>query len=94
LSKPNQKQFVIKQAILTLGQKEGRLEISEISNNCNEKKRLVKAVAKNMIEKDNFDAEYFKSSNSIVFNRQIVNKEIDDLLKVYQEWEEEKKEKR
>lgn len=85
-------QFKIKKSVLTFGKKGGRLEIKEISEETKESKRVVIPVVKKMIEEHEIDADYFKSSKSIVYNRKTVSNEIDMLINEFKEWEEEKKE--
>jgi len=85
-------QFEIKKSVLTFGKKGGRLEIKEVAEQTEESKRVIIPVVKKMIENNEIDADYFKSSKSIVYNRKTVSNEIDALISEFKEWEEGKKE--
>jgi parallel beta-helix repeat protein len=86
--------FKIKKSILIFGKRGGRLELDNITEETGENKNIIIPVIKNMIQENEIDAEYFKSSKSIVFNRQTIGNEIDKLVEEYQKWEEEKKGKK
>ena len=78
---------LIKKTILDLGTKYTRLEIKEISETCGVDKKTIINVANDMIKNNEIYGQYFKSSNSIVFNQQANIDEIDKLMLIYQEWE-------
>ena len=84
----------IKKAVLDLGTKFTRLEIKEIKEKCNvESTDLIVDVIKKMIKDKMIYAEYFSSSSAIAFDQQANIEEIDNLLKKYEQWEKEEKEK-
>ena len=83
----------IKNIILSLSIKFDRLHISEIVERCNEKEELVKKAAIDMINKKEIYAEYFKSTKSVVFDKQANLAEIDILINKYREWERKKNDK-
>lgn len=84
----------IRKVVLDLGAKFSKLEIQEIKEKCDvESTDLILEVIKKMIKNHEIYAEYFSSSNSIAFDQQANSKEIDNLLKKYEQWEKEEKDK-
>ena len=84
----------IKKAVLDLGTKFTKLEIKEIKEKCNvESTDLIVDVIKKMIKDKMIYAEYFSSSSAIAFDQRTNIEEIDNLLKKYEQWEKEEKEK-
>ncbi len=84
---------LVKKKILELGTKYDRLEIKEIMEISNIEANLEDFVVKtinDMINNKEIYAEYFSSSKSIAFNSQANMDEIDNLMKVYEEWEKNK----
>ena len=79
----------IKNTILNLGTKFGRLHIMEISEECGEDESLIISTVREMIEGSEIYAKYFESSKSVAFDQQTNIKEIDKLMEQYQQWEKE-----
>ena len=82
------KEALIRKTILDLGTKYDRLEVKEISEECNVNKNSIIIVIKKMIQNREIFAEYFNSSKSVSFNLQSNINEIDELMAKYNEWEE------
>lgn len=78
----------IKNTILNLGTKFGRLHIMEISEECGEDESLIISTVREMIEGNEIYAKYFESSKSVAFDQQANIEEIDKLMASYKEWEE------
>ena len=78
----------IKNTILNLGVKFDRLHIAEIVEKCSESEGDIIDTALEMIKNKEIYAEYFKSTQSVVFDKQANIDEIDKLMEVYKEWEE------
>ena len=78
----------IKNTILNLGVKFDRLHIAEIVEKCSESEGDIIDTALEMIKNKEIYAEYFKSTQSVVFDKQANNDEIDKLMEAYKEWEE------
>jgi WD40 repeat protein len=84
-----QEQEIIKKRILQLGMKYNRLDIREISEQAQVLDlNLVDLVIKEMIKNEEIYGEYFESSKSLVFDKRMNIKEIDNLMAKYKEWEE------
>jgi len=80
---------IIKKNILELGTNVDRLFISDIMKATNiDEEDLVISVIKEMVEKKEIYGEYFSVSKSIAFDLQANVKEIDNLMKKYEDWEE------
>ncbi len=79
----------IKNTILNLGTKFGRLHIMEISEECGEVESLIISTVREMIEGSEIYAKYFESSKWVAFDQQANIKEIDKLMEQYQQWEKE-----
>ena len=79
------KEALIRKTILDLGTKYDRLEVKEISEECNVNKNSIITVIKKMIQNREIFAEYFHSSKSVSFNLQSNIDEIDDLMAKYRE---------
>lgn len=83
----------IRQILLDAGTKFSRIKIKEISEYSKVDKTSIISIIQKMIQNKEIHGEYFKSSRSISFN-QIANiEEIDNLLEIYNKWEEESIEK-
>ena len=78
----------IKNTILNLGVKFDRLHIAEIVEKCSESEGDIIDAALEMIKNKEIYAEYFKSTQSVVFDKQANIDEIDKLMSTYKEWEE------
>ena len=78
----------IKNTILNLGVKFDRLHIAEIVEKCSESEGDIIDTALEMIKNKEIYAEYFKSTQSVVFDKQANIDEIDRLMATYKEWEE------
>ncbi|TFF95892.1 MAG: hypothetical protein EU547_07005 [Promethearchaeota archaeon] len=78
---------LIKKSILNLGTKYPRLEINEIAEKTNEYPELIIQIVKEMINSGEIYAEYFHKTKSVAFNQQANINEIDNLMKIYKEWE-------
>jgi len=89
---------IIRKLILDLGTKYPKLQVKEIAETCkNELKTKIELSTiirriREMIANNEIYAQYFKSSNTIVFNQQSNIEEIDKLMDMYSKWE--KKEKK
>ena len=79
---------IIKKTILDLGTQYANLEVREISEACNLDKVTIIEIINDMIENNEIYAEYFKSNKTVAFNKQSNIKEIDNLMAMYQDWEE------
>ncbi len=80
-------EWKIKQTVLRLGIKYPRLHITEIAEKIEEPEDCIIVVARRMIKNKEINAEYFKSTRSLVFNQQANIDEIDDLMKKFEDWE-------
>jgi len=78
----------IKNAILNLGTRFDRLHISEIAEKCGESEINILKVAKDMIQRKEIYAEYFSSTQSVVFDKKANIIEIDALMDHFKKWEE------
>ncbi len=86
---------IIKKTILELGTKFTRLQIVEISEECDVKdEKLIVDIVREMIDNKEIYAQYFSSTKSVAFNQQANIDEIDKLMATYKEWEEKKVEKK
>lgn len=79
----------IKNTILNLGVKFGRLQVVEIAEECGESNKLIITTVKEMIENKEIYARYFSSTQTVAFDQQANIDEIDALMKQYKKWEEE-----
>ncbi len=77
----------IKNTILNLGVKFDRLHVDEIAEKCGELEDDIINTALDMIDKKEIYAEYFKSTKSVVFDKQANIDEIDALMEQYKKWE-------
>jgi len=84
----------IRRTILKLGVKYSRLQIAEIGEKCGEPEDCIIVVARDMIKNKEIYAEYFKSTKSLVFDQQANIDEIDNLMKKFEEWEKESRDKK
>ena len=84
---------IIRKTALDFGTKYSRIEIREISKKCNKDPRFIIQIIKKMIEDQEIYAEYFSSTKSVVFDKNANIEAINILMKKYEEWETEKKEK-
>lgn len=73
---------------MQLGVKYTRLQIPEIAEKCDEPEDTIVVVAKEMIEKKEIHAEYFESTQSLVFDQTPNVEEIEALMNQYKIWEE------
>jgi hypothetical protein len=79
----------IKRSILDLGTKYNRINLSDITENAGiGDEKLVSYVILDMIDKKEIYAKYFKSTKTIVFDKEMIIDRIDDLMEKYKEWEE------
>ena len=86
---------MIKKTVLELGTKFGRLQIAEISEECDIKdEQLIVDTVREMIDNKEIYAQYFSSTKSVAFDQQANIDEIDKLMATYKEWEEKKVEKK
>ena len=81
---------LIKKTVLELGIEYANLEVREISEACNVNKMAIIDTIQEMIENNEIHAEYFKSSKTVAFNKQANIEEIDNLMAMYQGWDEDK----
>lgn len=81
---------LIKKTVLELGIEYANLEVREISEACNVNKMAIIDTIQEMIENNEIHAEYFKSSKTVAFNKQANIEEIDNLMALYQGWDEDK----
>jgi len=85
----------IKKTILELGTKFTRLQIVEISEECDVKdEQIIVDTVREMIDNKEIYAQYFSSTKSVAFNQQANIDEIDKLMATYKEWEEKKVDKK
>ncbi len=77
----------IRKFILEYGTFLDRLIVREISEYTKADQSNIVDVIKSMIEKEEIYAKYFKSTNSVVFNQLENMDKIDDLMDLYNEWE-------
>lgn len=87
-------QAKIRKEVIDLGTKYTRLEIREISEKCEVDRDAVSDVIKEMIAKSEIYAEFYKSSKTISFNQQANIGEIDELMNMYEIWENEQRGKK
>ena len=78
----------IKNTVIDLGTKFGRLQVVEIAEECGEDDDLIISTLKEMIENCEIYAKYFESSKSVAFDQQANIAEIDKLMMIFKEWEE------
>lgn len=77
----------IKRILLNYGIKIDRLKIVEISEKSKVDTKTVLKVIQNMIKNEEIYCRYFESSKVVAFNQIRNIEEIDNLLKIYEEWE-------
>jgi len=83
------KQANIKKTILEMGTQFDRIEISEIAEVSSvQDKIFIEKIVKKMVKEEEIYAEYFESTQSILFDQQANIDEIDKLLRTYKDWEE------
>ena len=83
---------IIKKNIIDLGTKFTRLEIVEIIEKTGiDDEELIINTITDMIENNEIYADYFSSTKVVAFNQQAIIKDIDSLMKTYEQWEGEKK---
>jgi hypothetical protein len=97
--KTNQKEYEmieeIKRVILDISTKLKRIKIEELSERIGiRNKKLMRSIIKDMIDKKEVYGEIFFTSDTIVFDRKVNNEEIQNLLDLYEEWEEDKHRKK
>lgn len=78
----------IKKKLLELSTQYASIKISELSKICNSDMGLTSKIVKNMIIKGEIYGEYFKSTKRIAFDQLANQRDIDNLMKNFQEWEE------
>jgi len=69
----------IKNAILDLGSKFGRLQVIEIAEECGESIDLIVSTVKEMIEGEEIYAKYFESSQAVAFDQQQIRENLNSL---------------
>ena len=69
-----------KNIIFVLGEKYGRLEVSDIAEKCGEEEGLIISTIQDMIMNREISAVYFKKSKAVAFRKQI---DIDEYDKLY-----------
>jgi len=94
-----QETAIIHRVILDLGTKYTKLQVKEIAETCKnelntkiELNTIIKKI-REMIANNEIYAQYFRSTNSVVFNQQSNIEEIDKLMNKYSKWEEKEKKK-
>ncbi|TFF95895.1 MAG: hypothetical protein EU547_07020 [Promethearchaeota archaeon] len=87
LRETEEDKLIIKKKILELGTQFPQLKIKEISEETGKNYKQVENVIKEMIEKKEINAEFFKSSKSISFDQKANIREIDNLMELYKEGE-------
>jgi hypothetical protein len=85
--------LLVKKTILDLGIRFDRLDIREIGEKCRVNKSAIIKVIKSMIQNREIYAEYFSNTNTVAFNKQANIDEIDNLISLYEKWEDNKIEK-
>ena len=87
-------EMTIKKIVLDLGTKYTRLEVREISEKCGNVSDSIIGVLNSMIMNKEIYAEFFKSSNTVLFDQQANIDEIDELMAAFKDWEDKHYEKR
>ncbi|TFF88656.1 MAG: hypothetical protein EU549_02610 [Promethearchaeota archaeon] len=78
----------IKKFVLNSSTKFKRMQLSEISEELEIKdKQIISETIKKMIQNDEIHADYYKKSESVVFDQELNIEEIDNLMDTYKEWE-------
>lgn len=72
---------------MNYGIKIDRLKIVEISEKSKVDTKTVLKVVQNMIKNEELYCRYFERSKVVAFNQIRNMEEIDNLLKIYEEWE-------
>jgi len=81
----------IRNTILQLGTKSSRINLNQISKKSGVKNsNIILKVVQEMIEAKEIYGEYFSSTKTILFDQKANIREIDNLMKMYREWEENK----
>jgi hypothetical protein len=86
-------EMIIKKIVLDLGTKYTRLEVREISEKCGNVSDSIIGVLNSMIMNKEIYAEFFKSSNTVLFDQQANIDEIDELMAAFKDWEDKHYEK-
>jgi len=84
----------IKSIIIDLGSKYPKLKVIDIKDKCGEEEGLIFTTLQDMIKNREISAKYIKSSKAVEFSQQIDVEEIDKLMKSFDEWEKEGKDKK
>ncbi len=86
----NQKLLMIKKNLIDLGTNFTRLTIQDVAERCNMSSSIVDNALSKMINMNEIYASYVQKTGLIEFDQESNIKDIDNLLKKYTEWEEDK----
>ena len=84
----SKEEALIRSEILKIGRTDTYIKLAPLSQNLSIDKSTIIRTVKEMIQKQEIYAEYFRISNKIAFNIIANNAEIDKLMELYHEWEE------
>lgn len=77
----------VKKKLLELGTQFEHLRVGEIAERCGVLERTVISILKEMIKNNEIYAKYYKTESLVVFDQQLITKEIDQLMETYRNWE-------
>jgi hypothetical protein len=77
----------IKEVILQIETKRERIRLSKLAEKCGEKESLIISTIKKMIKNKEIMAEYFYTTRTITFSKEINIEEIDELIESFKKWE-------
>lgn len=84
----------IKCIIISFCSQYSRLEVIEIVKKSGAEEKIIIQTINEMIEYKEINAEYLSATKSILFNKKPTNFELIDIMKPYEEWEKEGKDKK
>lgn len=85
----DKQKLIIRKTILDLGTQYSRLEIKDVSERCYINQNIVQRDLEEMILNKEIFASYSKKNKTIEFDQNSNIDEIDDLMKIYENWESE-----
>lgn len=94
LSLTYEEESLIKKEVLNLGTQFIQLELQDIAERCSLNRDKIERVLLEMIKNREIYAEYSNETYIVLFNQDINIEEIDSLLKIYEQWESGKIEKK
>jgi len=88
-------QAQVREKILEISNKYPRMQIEEIGEECGiQNQLLIINLIKDMIKNKKIIAKYYSSTNSIVFDREQISEDIDELIRQFEEWEQKGKQQK